>query len=95
VTEQATIEIQKRTVTGKAVRQLRAIGLVPANIFGGDRPSEAIQVRSHDLERAFKARGAASIFQLALRGRSAGGPCSARPTRASQWVHPTYRLPAC
>lgn len=68
---QATIQIQERIVTGKAVRQLRAIGIVPANIFGGARPSEAIQVRAHDLEHAFKTHGAASIFQLV--GLAEGG----------------------
>lgn len=68
---QATIQIQERTITGKAVRQLRALGIVPANIFGGDLPSEAIQVRAHDLEHAFKIHGAASIFQLV--GLTEGG----------------------
>src|SRR5439155_18819194 len=39
-----TLTAHARTVTGKAVRQLRADGLLPAVVYGHDVPSESVQV---------------------------------------------------
>lgn len=61
---QVTLQVQPRSVTGKGVRHLRTTGLIPANVFGGQRPSVAIQIQSRDLEHAFKTHGAASMFRL-------------------------------
>lgn len=64
--EQVTLHVQRRTVTGKAVRHLRQEGVLPANIFGANRPSIPIQVSAQELERAFKTHGASSMFRLVV-----------------------------
>jgi large subunit ribosomal protein L25 len=41
-----TLVAHARTITGKAVRQLRADGLLPAVVYGHGVPSEAVQVEA-------------------------------------------------
>lgn len=48
------LDARPRTVTGKAVRRLRAEGILPAVVYGHGVPSEAIQIETrafHDLSR--------------------------------------------
>jgi ribosomal protein L25 (general stress protein Ctc) len=46
-----TLEATVRTVLGKKVKRLREAGLVPANIYGHNRPSEAVQIPRRELEQ--------------------------------------------
>ncbi|MBF6590582.1 MAG: 50S ribosomal protein L25 [Ktedonobacterales bacterium] len=65
MSEQVTLTVQKRTMTGKAVRQLRRQGMLPANVYGGHRPSIAIQIDARELTRILKAHGPTTLFRLA------------------------------
>jgi ribosomal protein L25 (general stress protein Ctc) len=47
--DQATLQGQKRTVTGKEVKQLRRQGLIPANLSGRHTAPIAIQMDRMEL----------------------------------------------
>jgi large subunit ribosomal protein L25 len=59
---------ETRTLTGKAAKRLRKRGIVPGNIFGGARESEAIQVNAHDIERFLAAHTPTTILRMSLNG---------------------------
>lgn len=63
-----------RSVLGKKVSRLRRQGLTPANIYGHNVPSEAIQVATDDLRHVLREAGRNDIVYLRLDG---GAP---RPT---------------
>ena len=69
--EQITVEVEKRTVLGKKVRQLRRQGILPANIFGGGRDSIAIQLSTKEMERLLKVHGHSTIFRVMVPGAAA------------------------
>ncbi|QQG44626.1 MAG: 50S ribosomal protein L25 [Candidatus Roizmanbacteria bacterium] len=48
------LEAQKRTVTGKKVKQLRKTGVIPANVFGPAFNSLSISVNHKDFLSAYK-----------------------------------------
>jgi large subunit ribosomal protein L25 len=66
--EQVPLQVEKRTVLGKKVRQLRRQGVLPANIFGGHRASIPIQLDAHELERMLKTYGHTTIFRVKVPG---------------------------
>lgn len=51
------LRVQRREVTGKHTKKLRAEGLTPGNISGGGKPSVAIQMPQKDLAALIKQRG--------------------------------------
>lgn len=66
MSEQIVLQAQQRSIAGKAVRQLRRQGILPANIYGNHRQSVAIQIPRIELERIFKAHGAHALFRLTI-----------------------------
>ena len=60
------LKIEKRKVSGRKVKNLRAEGLVPANIFGKSVKSLSIQTKLADFEDTFKEAGETSIIELLL-----------------------------
>jgi large subunit ribosomal protein L25 len=64
--EQVVLQAEKRTVTGKAVRNLRRAGTLPANLTGRKQEAEAIQVNGHEFERLLKSHGRTTIIKLAI-----------------------------
>ncbi len=66
----AKIELRAspRLVLGKKVSQLRRQGLVPANIYGHNVPSFAIQVPSDDLRHVLRDAGRNDIVYLRVDG---------------------------
>ncbi|HEX3270255.1 MAG TPA: 50S ribosomal protein L25 [Ktedonobacterales bacterium] len=64
--EQVVLQVEKRTVTGKAVRNLRRAGTLPANLTGRKQEAEAIQVNAHEFEKLLKAHGRTTIIKLAI-----------------------------
>lgn len=52
------VKVQRREVTGKQARKLRAQGLTPGNISGGGKPSIAIQMNQRMLTDIIKQHGA-------------------------------------
>ncbi len=66
--EQAKLQVQKRTVLGKAVKQLRRQGVIPANLTGRHSEPTAIQVDRTALERFMKDNGRTTLIKMAIPG---------------------------
>ncbi len=60
------IKVQKRKITGRKVKQLRKEGIIPANIYGKDVKSVAIQLPVKDFHLAFKQAGETNIIELQI-----------------------------
>jgi large subunit ribosomal protein L25 len=68
--ERATLKAERRTVLGKKVRQLRNNGLLPANIYGRNLDSVAIQINTRDFLHSVKESGVRSMFEIDVDGES-------------------------
>ncbi|HEX9056156.1 MAG TPA: 50S ribosomal protein L25 [Ktedonobacterales bacterium] len=66
--EQVTVTIQRREVLGKRVRQLRAKGIIPANIYSHGKPSRAIQIDQNELKHMLASHGGGRLIRLRLDG---------------------------
>ena len=64
--DQVPFTAEKRFVTGKAVKRLRKQGIIPGNIFGGGRASQAVQMDAHDLERFLATHTPTTVLRLGL-----------------------------
>lgn len=64
MTQQTVLQISPRTVTGKATKQLRKAGIIPANISGHKEESQAVQVEAMAFETLRRAHGATGIITL-------------------------------
>lgn len=64
--EQTELEVTPRSVTGKATKRLRKAGILPANIFGHNEESQAIQIDAVVFNRLQRSRGATGIITLRL-----------------------------
>jgi len=69
--QKVELEIQHRNVTGKATKNLRKAGLVPANIFGHQKESQAVQLEMSAFERFLRSQGAKGIISLHIPGEKA------------------------
>lgn len=66
-----SLEANKRTMTGKRVRQLRAKGQIPAVIYGTVVPDPiSITVAERDLLRTYQAVGGSTMIDLNVDGDS-------------------------
>ena len=64
--KQVTLNAQRRTVLGKQVKHLRRDGILPANIYGYQQDSQAIQVDAHEMDRALKSHGPTQLYRLVI-----------------------------
>lgn len=62
------LEAEKRTILGKQVKKLRREGLLPANIYGKELASVAVQVKYSDFEVVFKEVGETGLVEIVLEG---------------------------
>jgi large subunit ribosomal protein L25 len=85
-----TVEVQKREATGKnANRRLRAAGVVPAVLYGGERDTVSIQVvRKEMIELLKKAGSEHPIFLLKLADSGQERHAMVRELK----VHPITRI---
>lgn len=60
------LKVEKRTVQGKKVNKLRLKGLIPANVYGKDIKSEALQVNLKEFYAVYKDAGETGIVVLDL-----------------------------
>jgi large subunit ribosomal protein L25 len=58
------LKAEKRKVVGRKVKNLRAEGILPANIYGKKVKSESIQVALKDFEKVFKEAGETGLVML-------------------------------
>jgi len=63
-----TLQATTRTVLGKQVKRLRQEGLVPANIYGHNRQSEAVQIPQRELELVAREAGSSGMVELHVDG---------------------------
>lgn len=78
--QQVDFAVERREVLGKKVRRLRSQGIIPGNIFGGDKASMPIQFDGHTFERFLATHGATTVLAL----RIAGGPAETTVVRHVQ-----------
>lgn len=57
----------KRTILGKKVKKLRREGFVPANLYGKDIKSTAIQIRADDLKLLRQSGGDSGVIDLLVK----------------------------
>jgi large subunit ribosomal protein L25 len=63
-----TLAAQRRTVLGKKVAALRRGGITPANIYGHNVASTAIQADTHDLNLLVRRAGHTSLISVDVEG---------------------------
>lgn len=59
-----SITVEKRTIAGRKVKQLRSQGIVPANIYGKKEQSVAVQTDRKEFEKVFSQAGETGIIEL-------------------------------
>ncbi len=59
-----TLKVEKRSVLGKKVKQLRKQGVFPANIYGKGITSVAVQVPFADFEKVYKEAGETGLVDI-------------------------------
>ena len=64
-----SLKVEKRTVLGKKVKKLRKEGIIPANIYGADIKSQAVQVNQKDFDKVFKEAGETGLVDIQLDGK--------------------------
>jgi large subunit ribosomal protein L25 len=67
MTQETVLQISPREIKGKATKQLRKAGIIPANIFGHKEESQTVQVEVLAFEALRRARRATSLITLRMR----------------------------
>lgn len=63
------LTVEKRKILGKKVKKLRKEGIMPANIYGKDVKSQAVEVKQKDFEKTFKEVGETGLLDLEVDGK--------------------------
>jgi large subunit ribosomal protein L25 len=66
--EAMELQASPRTVLGKKVRHLRRQGMIPANLFGHNVASQALQVEEKTFQRTFAQAGVNTLVSLKVEG---------------------------
>lgn len=64
--QEVVLEIQPRSVLGKASKRLRKAGILPANIIGQNEAPMAVQIDAHAFELLVKAHHGTSMITLRI-----------------------------
>lgn len=67
--DKLTLKAELRKVQGRKVKVLRREGVLPANIYGKDVKSQAVQVSLNDFEKVFKKTGETGLIELVVEGK--------------------------
>ncbi len=65
---------KKRDLLGKKVKNLRAEGLVPANVYGKKIQSQAVSVKKDELKNVYSQAGQTGVIQLMIEGEKETRP---------------------
>ena len=84
MSDKINLKVTKRKVTGRKVKQLRQEKIIPANIYGKNIKSLAVQAPLKDFHQAFKQAGETGIVNLTVTGET-----KSRPTL----IHNIHRHP--
>lgn len=63
------LTVEKRDILGKTVKKLRREGILPANIYGKDIKSLAVQLPQKEFEKVFKDVGETGLVDVAVNGQ--------------------------
>lgn len=63
------LKADARTILGKKVKTLRRDGLMPANVYGKNQESVALQVQTADFEKIHKEVGDTGLIDLDVKGK--------------------------
>lgn len=63
------LQAQSRTQLGKAVRNLRNQGLIPAEFYGRGFPNQTLSVARGDFEKVLRSAGESSVITLVVDGK--------------------------
>ncbi|HSX40742.1 MAG TPA: 50S ribosomal protein L25 [Candidatus Saccharimonadales bacterium] len=66
--QRQSLKVEKRTTLGKKLKKLRRDGLFPANIYGRDIKSLAVQLPYKDFEHVFKEAGETGLVDVHVEG---------------------------
>lgn len=66
--EKIKLEVEKRKILGKKVKKLRREGILPANIYGKDIKSLAVQLPVKDFLAVYQKAGETKIIELRVKG---------------------------
>ncbi len=64
--ERAELLVRRREILGKKVRHLRRQGIIPANVYGHNIPSEAVQVEARSLAETVRRAGTTRLIELKM-----------------------------
>lgn len=65
-----SLQVEKREILGKAIKKLRRQGILPANIYGKDITSTAVQVPLKAFESIYKEVGSSGLVDIMLDGQT-------------------------
>lgn len=65
--EKLKLKLEPRSVLGKKVKKLRSQGILPANLFGKDFKSVALQVPEKDFRVVFKSAGETGLVETKVK----------------------------
>jgi ribosomal protein L25, Ctc-form len=68
--ESIKLEAKKRTLTGKAVSQLREKGLLPAVLYGKGQESITLEVNEQAFLKVFKTAGESTLIDVMIDGKA-------------------------
>ncbi|OGY22476.1 MAG: hypothetical protein A2126_04695 [Candidatus Woykebacteria bacterium GWB1_45_5] len=67
--EKLKLALEPRSVLGKKVKSLRGQGVLPANLFGKDIKSIALQIPEKDFRKVFKEAGETGLLELTVKNQ--------------------------
>lgn len=67
--EKHKLTANKRTVSGRKVKQLRKQGFLPANLYGKKIKSQSVQVALKDFSKTFHGAGETGLVELTIEGK--------------------------
>ena len=68
--KRSQLAVEKRTVLGKKIKKLRKKGILPANIYGKDIKSQAVQLPLKAFETIYKEVGSSGLLDVVLDGEN-------------------------
>lgn len=88
MTNKHTLKAKVREITGRKVKQLRAQGFIPGNVYGKGIPSVSLQLNTLEFLKAFKNASESTLFYLQIEGEKTERPILVRQVT----IHPVSGL---
>jgi large subunit ribosomal protein L25 len=64
-----SLKSQPRKVSGRAVKSIRSLGLIPAHVYGQNLPSQNLEVNLKEFQQIYKQVGESSLLYLDIHGQ--------------------------